>query len=124
MAKSTSMACSAAEKIDQKAAIGRVMQLMAIRGKSCEEGAVVRFISNELRRAGIPASAIHVDQVHRKSPAGGEVGNLIVTLPGSLRGSRRLLMAHLDTVPLCVGARPVLKGKTVAAADPHTALGA
>jgi tripeptide aminopeptidase len=124
MSKSTAAVPEATAKIDQKAAIERVMKLMAIRGKSCEEGAVVRFITNELQRAGIPASAIHVDLVNRKSPAGGEVGNLIVTLPGNQRGPRRLLMAHLDTVPLCVGARPVLKGKTVAAADPHTALGA
>jgi tripeptide aminopeptidase len=124
MAKSRSTPRSAAEMIDQKAAIDRVIELMAIRGKSCEEGAVVLFLTNELRRAGVPASAILVDQVNRKSPAGGEVGNLIVTLPGNERGPRRLLMAHLDTVPLCVGARPVLKGKTVAAADPSTALGA
>src|SRR5262249_18326845 len=124
MAKSRSTPCSAVESIDQKSAVERVMQLMAIRGKSCEEGAVVRFLTNELRRAGIAASALHVDHVNRKSPAGGEVGNLIVTLPGTERGPRRLLMAHLDTVPLCVGARPVLKGKTVSAADPDTALGA
>ncbi|MGE5191457.1 MAG: M20/M25/M40 family metallo-hydrolase [Deltaproteobacteria bacterium] len=124
MTKSVSGVASAALKIDQQAAIERVMRLMAIRGKSCEEGAVVRFITHELRRAGVPASAIQVDQVNRKSPAGGEVGNLIVTLPGNQRGLRRLLMAHLDTVPLCVGARPVLKGKTVVAADSDTALGA
>lgn len=110
-------------RLDEKAAIERVMALMAIRGKSCHEGAVQKHIREELLRAGVPASAIHVDQVHKKSPAGGEVGNLIVSLPGTVRGPRRLLMAHLDTVPLCVGARPVLKGKTISAADPDTALG-
>jgi len=110
-------------RLDEKAAIERVMALMAIRGKSCHEGAVARHITDELLRAGLPASAIYVDQVHKKSPAGGEVGNLIVSLPGSVRGPRRLLMAHLDTVPLCVGARPALKGKTISAADPDTALG-
>jgi tripeptide aminopeptidase len=110
-------------QFDEKAAIERVMALMAIRGKSCHEGAVLQHISDELLRAGVPASAIYVDQVNKKSPAGGEVGNLIVSLPGSVRGPRRLLMAHLDTVPLCVGARPVLKGKTISAADSDTALG-
>jgi tripeptide aminopeptidase len=124
MTKSVRGASGPLRTLDQQAAIERVMRLMAIRGKSCEEGAVVRFITDELLQAGIPASSILVDQVNRKSPAGGEVGNLIVTLPGNRRGSRRLLMAHLDTVPLCVGARPVLKGKTVSAADPDTALGA
>src|SRR5258707_13867121 len=107
MTKSVSGVAAAPANIDQQAAVERVMRLMAIRGKSCEEGAVVRFITDELRGAGVPVSAIRVDQVNRKSPAAGEVGNLIVTLPGSRRGPRRLLMAHLDTVPLCVGARPV-----------------
>src|SRR5689334_9761101 len=97
-------------QFDEQAAIDRVMRLMAIRGKSCEEGGVLKAISGELLRAGVPRSAIKTDQVHKKSPAGGEVGNLIVTLPGTVRGPRRLLMAHLDTVPLCVGARPVRMG--------------
>lgn len=97
---------------------------MAIRGKSCEEDAVVRHISDLLLDAGVPKSAIHVDQVHETSPAGGETGNLIVTLPGTFRAPRRLLMAHLDTVPLCQGCRPVRKGGLVRSADPTTALGA
>jgi tripeptide aminopeptidase len=32
-------------------------------------------------------------------------------------------MAHIDTVPLCVGCRPVLDGNTVRSLNPHTALG-
>lgn len=114
---------SSLPQIDEQAAIERVMTLMAIRGKSCEEGAVVRHITGELKKAGLPKSAIAIDQVYKKSPAGGEVGNLIVTIPGTVRGPRRLLMAHLDTVPLCVGSKPVRKGKEITSADPETALG-
>src|SRR5262252_4531171 len=114
---------SAVPQIDEQAAIERVMRLMAIRGKSCEEGAVIESLRDELSRAGVPNSALLVDQVPRKSPAGGQVGNLIVSLPGTRRGKRRLLMAHVDTVPLCVGCRPVLKGQTISSADPNTALG-
>ena len=33
-------------------------------------------------------------------------------------------MAHMDTVPLCVGSKPVVKGKFVQSAKPHTGLGA
>jgi tripeptide aminopeptidase len=110
--------------LDVPAAIDRVLQLMAIRGKSCEEGEVVRFLADQLGRAGVPKSAIVVDDVHKKSPAGGETGNLIVTLPGTRRGARRLLMAHVDTVPLCVGSRPTRVGNLVRSADPATALGA
>ncbi len=112
-----------APRLDEDEAVARVMRLMAVRGKSCEERAVVQMITDELLRAGVPASAIRSDDVHKKSPAGGETGNLVVTLPGTRRGPRRLLMAHLDTVPLCVGSRPVRKGKTISAADPETALG-
>lgn len=109
--------------IDEQAAIHRVLRLMAIRGKSCEEAGVVNFLTDELRAAGVPAAAILVDRVHSKSPAGGQTGNLIVRLPGTVRGLRRLLMAHLDTVPLCVGSKPVLKGKEIRSSDPATALG-
>jgi tripeptide aminopeptidase len=122
MGKSAS-GLSVVPRIDEPAAIDRVMQLMAIRGKSCQEGDVVRFITDELVRGGIPKSAIKVDQVNKRSPAGGEVGNLIVTLPGTRRGPRRLLMGHLDTVPLCVGSKPVRRGGTISSADPTTALG-
>ena len=45
-------------------------------------------------------------------------------LPGTFRGPRRLLMAHLDTVPVCVGARPVRRGNRITSAAPHTGIGA
>src|SRR5689334_13119812 len=111
-------------QFDEQQAIERVMRLMALRGKSCEERGVVTAITEQLVEAGVPRAAIRTDQAHKKSPAGGEVGNLIVTLPGTLRAPRRLLMAHLDTVPLCVGARPIRNGRLISAADPDTALGA
>ena len=111
-------------KIDKKNAIDLVMQLMAIPGKSGEESLAADFIIDQLRSAGVPASAITADNTHKKSPIGGERGNLIVKLPGTIRGPRRLLMAHIDTVPLCVGARPVRKGNFVTSRDASTALGA
>jgi tripeptide aminopeptidase len=52
------------------------------------------------------------------------VGNLIVKLPGTMPGPRRLLMAHMDTVPVCRGAKPVVTGRFVKSADPTTGLGA
>ena len=69
-------------------------------------------------------SAIRSDNAHKKTPLAGEVGNLIFQLPGTVRGPRRLLMAHMDTVPICVGAKPVRKGDVVRSADPKTGLGA
>jgi tripeptide aminopeptidase len=101
-----------------------VMELMAIPGTSGHEGAVAAYISKKLRAAGAPASAIRFDNANKRTPLAGEVGNLIFQLPGTLRGPRRLLMAHMDTVPICVGAKPVRKGDVVRSANPATGLGA
>jgi len=110
-------------KIDEKAAVSLVTEMMAIPGKSREEGQVAGFIREKLALAGIPESAIIDDRANRRSPVGGEVGNVVVKLPGTIRGPRRLLMAHIDTVPLCVGSRPVRKGDYIESRDAHTALG-
>ncbi len=78
-----------------------------------------------LRAAGAPAECLSFDQAHRRSPRnGGQIGNLVCKLPGTAPGRRRLLMAHVDTVPLCRGARPVRRGRWIVPADKQTALGA
>jgi tripeptide aminopeptidase len=105
-------------------AVDLAMQLMAIRGTSGGEGQVVEFITARLRKAGIPATSIRTDNAHKKTPFNGEVGNLIVQLPGTVKAPRRLLMAHMDTVPVCLGSKPVRRGDRVHSADPHTGLGA
>ena len=115
---------STTPSVSRKSAIDRVTQMMAIPGKSCQEKQVVEFITKELLEAGVNPADIQTDATPKQSPAGGEVGNLIVKLKGTLRGPRRLLMAHIDTVPLCVGSRPVRRGGEIVAKDPHTALGA
>ncbi len=110
--------------IDSKRATQLVTQMMAIPGKSGEEAAIAQFIIDQLRKAGVPAKSIVEDRAHKKSPIGGQRGNLIVKLPGTIRGPRRLLMAHIDTVPICAGARPVRKGNLITSRDADTALGA
>lgn len=100
------------------------MELLATAGGSGRERKVLERIAARLRRAGAPADAIRFDRAHRRSPLGGEVGNLVCKLPGTIRGARRMLVAHADTVPLCQGARPVRRGRKIVAADKHTAVGA
>jgi len=109
---------------DQQAALDRVMQLMAIPGLSGEEAQVAGFIRSQLLEAGAAEKAITYDACHKRTPAGGEVGNLIVRLPGTVRKPRRLLMAHLDTVPVCAGSQPQRKGNYVRSAAADTGLGA
>ena len=100
--------------------------MMALPGRSGEEKQVAAFIREQLRAAGIPAKAISADDAHRKTPEPGNQGNLMVVLPGTQPGPRRLLSAHLDTVPLCVGCKPQLQpdGRTMRSAVPTTGLGA
>ncbi len=84
----------------------------------------MEFIARQLRRGGVPSASLGFDRAHHRSPFGGEVGNLVLKLPGTVRGPRRMLMAHADTVPLCVGSRPVRRGSLVTPAEKTTALGA
>ena len=100
-----------------------VLDLLAIPGVSGDEKAVAEHIVKTLRAAGYPASAIMFDRAHEKTPLEGNCGNLIVKLPGTKPGPRRLFMAHMDTVPVCRGAKPVVKGGFVTSADPKTGLG-
>ena len=101
-----------------------VMELMAIPGESGSEAAVARFVTDQLRAAGVAAALISTDNVHRRTRLRGDTGNLVLKLPGSRRAPRRLLAGHLDTVPICVGSKPVLRGRTVRAAGRTTGLGA
>jgi tripeptide aminopeptidase len=127
MAKSTSVKTTkltSATEPDLDRALELVMRLMAIPGGSGDEGAVIDLIVAELRKAGAKAVDISTDDVFKRSPLGGKVGNLFFTLPGTEKAPRRLLMAHMDTVPLCRGSKPVRKGGFVRSADKTTGLGA
>ena len=101
-----------------------VLDLLALPGPSGGEERVAEFITRQLRQAGVPAERISTDRAQLRSPFGGRQGNLVCRLPGTVRGPRLLLMAHMDTVPLCAGASPRVRGNWVLPADPQTALGA
>jgi tripeptide aminopeptidase len=109
---------------DLKRAFDLLWQLLPIPGRSGQETQVAEFVRQRLLDAGAPTAAIRTDTAHRRSPLGGETGNLILKLPGTARGPRRMLSAHLDTVPICVGCRPVRHGDWIRPRDPHTGLGA
>ena len=80
------------------------------------EAAIGREIAAALKEAGVPASAIYLDDANTRIPLPTETGNLIVDLPG--RGAQHnqpplLFMTHMDTVPLCAGAKPKLQGRKI-----------
>lgn len=104
-------------------ALKMVVEMMAIPGRPGEEAAIMDYIRTKLKQAGAPAAALTTDDAHKRTPIGGQVGNLILKLPGTVRGPRRMLSAHVDTVPICVGSRPVKKGKVIVSANKKTGLG-
>jgi tripeptide aminopeptidase len=122
-AKPRTTSVSTAASLPDDAAIEVVTSMMAIPGRSGEEGAIVEFIRGKLLDADAPAEALQTDDAHRRTPLAGKVGNLVLKLPGTTAGPRRMLVAHVDTVPICVGSRPVRKGKRIVSADPATGLG-
>jgi tripeptide aminopeptidase len=100
-----------------------VMELMAIPGKSGEEAAVADYIRGKLLAAGAPQGALKTDNAHKQALIASNTGNLILKLPGTMKAPRRMLSAHMDTVPICVGCQPRIEGDFVRSANPGTGLG-
>jgi tripeptide aminopeptidase len=102
--------------VDANAAVERLMRFLAIEGVTGREALIGRDISAALQQAGVPERAIRLDDANKRIPVPTETGNLIVDLPGAgaLGNQPRLLfMTHMDTVPLCAGARPKRQGRKI-----------
>jgi tripeptide aminopeptidase len=108
---------------DLDRALALVMELMAIPGTSGQEAAVAEFIRQKLAAAGAPSGVVVTDNAHRHTQIAGNTGNLIFKLPGTMRAPRRMLSAHMDTVPICVGCVPRREGDFIRSANPATGLG-
>ncbi len=108
--------------LDVTAAEDYLMRYLAIDGVTGHEAAIAAAIADDLKAIGVPASAIRHDDVNTRIPLPTETGNLIVDLPGTAPGPRLLFSTHLDTVPLCGGAKPIRQGDRIVT-DGSTALG-
>ncbi|KAB0267677.1 M20/M25/M40 family metallo-hydrolase [Microvirga brassicacearum] len=108
--------------LDAKAAEDRLMRYLAIEGVTGHEANIAAAVSADLQALGVPASAIRFDDANTRIPVPTETGNLIVDLPGTRPGPRLLFATHLDTVPLCAGAKPKREGDRIVS-DGSTALG-
>ena len=113
---------STANLIDVDYATDMLIRLLAIDSVTGFEAAIGAAIVDELKKAGVPASAIRYDTAHQRIKLPTEVGNLIVDLPGTQPGPRLLFSTHMDTVPLCKGAKPRREGDRIVS-DGTTALG-
>lgn len=113
---------SRSEVIDERRALRHLMDLLAIEGPSGGERRVAEAVREKLLAAGCRPTWIRHDRAHRRIGRDFEVGNLIVLIPGTVRAPRRLFSGHMDTVPLCRGARPVRRGGRIVSRG-ETALG-
>jgi tripeptide aminopeptidase len=108
--------------VDTKAAEDHLMKFLSVEGVTGQEAAIAAAVSDELKKVGVPASAIRFDDANKRIPLPTQTGNLIVDLPGTRPGPRLLFATHLDTVPLCAGAKPKREGDRIVS-DGTTALG-
>lgn len=108
--------------LDVAAAEARLMRYLEVESVTGHEAAIAAAIIDDLKSLGVPESAIRFDSANERIPLPTETGNLIVTLPGTTDGDRIAFSTHLDTVPLCAGAKPIRAGDRITT-DGSTALG-
>lgn len=113
---------NAADHVDAEGAVAHLMRFLAVEGVTGHEAAIAATVSEALVAVGVPAAAIRFDDANSRIPLPTETGNLIVDLPGTRPGPRLLFSCHLDTVPLCAGAKPRIAGDRIVS-DGTTALG-
>ncbi len=108
--------------LDVASAEAHLMRFLSVEGVTGYEGNIAAAVTDALKAIGVPASAIRFDDANTRIPLPTETGNLIVDLPGTRDGRRLLFSTHLDTVPLCAGAKPRKEGDRIVS-DGTTALG-
>lgn len=102
-----------------------LLELLRIPGTTGREKPVADYVRRALVGMGISSRRIVDDGAARRIALPTSCGNLVVRLPGSgmlKNAGTRLFVAHMDTVELALGARPVVKGGTLFSST-GTALG-
>jgi tripeptide aminopeptidase len=102
-------------ELDTGAAVQRLLRFLSVNAITGHEGPIGQELAAALREAGVPADAITFDDAHTRIPEPTPIGNLIVKLPGTSKKDTKpiLFMTHMDTVPLCAGAKPKVAGRRV-----------
>ena len=113
---------SSAPPVNVKAAESHLMRFLSVDGVTGEEAAIAAAVSDELKKVSVPASAIRFDDANKRIKIPTQTGNLLVDLPGTRSGPRLVFATHLDTVPLCAGAKPKRENGRIIS-DGTTALG-
>ena len=77
--------------VDAERAISTLVRLIAVEGTTGHEAAIMAEVAACLKEAGVPASAIKHDDAHKRIPVPTPIGNMIVPLPGTRPGPRRMV---------------------------------
>ena len=93
------------------------LELVRIDSLSRREGRIAERLARELRDLG---AEVEFDDAGTQ--VGGETGNLIAHVPGTVDGPALLLCAHMDTVEPGEGVRPIVDGDVIRT-DGTTVLG-
>jgi tripeptide aminopeptidase len=100
--------------IEKERALTHLMDLLAVEGLTGQESKVAEALTKKLLAGGCKKAWIKTDDAHTRLGEGFEIGNLIVQLPGTVKSASRIMFsAHMDTVPLCKGAVPIVKGNRI-----------
>jgi tripeptide aminopeptidase len=108
--------------LDVAGAERHLLNFLSVEGVTGQEANIAAAVRAALIEAGVPETAIRFDDANKRIPLPTQTGNLIVTLPGTAPGPHLLFSTHLDTVPLCAGAKPRKEGDRIVS-DGTTALG-
>jgi tripeptide aminopeptidase len=111
----TALATPPAFALDTDAAIQRLMRFLSVNAITGHEAPIGKELAAALKEVGVPEKAIAFDEAHTRIPEPTPIGNLIVKLPGTGKKNAKpiLFMTHMDTVPLCAGAKPKIAGKRI-----------
>ena len=104
--------------VNQDRLVNDFLELTVIEGPTRDERKIADKIKSELAEMDLVAF-----EDDAGSKIGGNTGNLLVNIPGNVEGAPSLLFAaHMDTVPLAVGVKPIIEDGYIKS-DGTTALG-
>lgn len=94
--------------VNRKRVVDEFLKYIQIDSLSKTEGNFARFITTELETLG---AEVYIDEAGLK--IGGETGNVIAKIKGTLNKQPILFSCHMDTVTPGIGIKPVIKDEVI-----------
>lgn len=104
--------------INRARIVSTFMELCRIHAESRKERPVAEYLEKKFDELGF---SYRYDDSHKEYD--GEIGNMFVSIPGTIEGPTLMISAHMDTVPTGGIVEPVIEGSIIRSAG-ETILGA